>query len=158
MATEHFGDIVSRTDLHTRRRHGNAPLFPTAIIRLCGDRTVFGPPIKNRSLPPDAKRITHELRDLYREALAEIRIVTRPNSKVIFITPRFKDSERKSHGVDAESLIRLAGFRPVETLKHIRLPERLGASPDEIRRANLGVLRYARSDQKVMREIHVLKT
>ncbi len=118
----------------------------------------LGPPLTHSPSPRRLKAVLADLHSLYRETLAEIRIVTRPGGRVVFITPCFCDSSGDVRHVSVHSTIQLAGYRVIDSLESIQHVERLRGSREEIRAARRGVLYYGRPDQHVTREIHLLQS
>ena len=117
----------------------------------------LGPPLAEAPHPRRIKSTINDLSSLYRGTLAEIRTVTRPKGRVVFVTPRFRDAGGNTHRVAVGSDIRLAGYSSINPTEGLERIERLKIPKDEIRAARSGVLLYGRPDQHVTREIHLLQ-
>ncbi|MBN2328026.1 MAG: hypothetical protein JXR73_12805 [Candidatus Omnitrophica bacterium] len=118
------------------------PLFFDA----CACEPYLGPPTNKPLDPGRFEALTRELIPLYLRALAEIRIVVKPGSRVAFIAPRFRLKGDKEIGSLALlSAIKLQGYAILEPLA--------GFKPSNGRTT----LIYSRPKQVVQREIFVLK-
>jgi len=108
--------------------------------------------------PARAKQVVRELSDLYREVLAEIRIVTRPGGGVVFVTPSFRDTENNEHAIPLGLTARLAGYRSSDPLGNIAYVERFGIPAEMVKQARSGMLRYSRQGQHVTRWIYTMES
>ncbi|MFH1743888.1 MAG: methyltransferase domain-containing protein [bacterium] len=137
----------------TEMRHYFDPLSFDCVVT----EPYLGPPLTKNPPPRQIKQTVNELTSLYREALAEIRIVTRTGGRVVFVAPRFRDSHGEEQSVPVGSIIRLAGYRAVDPLSQVQYPEKLDAPQEELRRARTGVLSYSRPGQYVTRMLHLME-
>jgi len=138
----------------TEMRHYFEPLSFDCVVT----EPYLGPPLMKEPPPVRAKQVVRELSDLYREVLAEIRIVTRPGGGVVFVTPSFRDTEGNEHTVPLGLTARLAGYRRSDPLRNIEYVERFGAPPETVKQSRTGTLRYSRQGQHVTRWIHMLES
>jgi len=105
----------------------------------------LGPPLRRPANPLEAARLLSELRHLYVEALAELRILLRPGGRLCVILPRLA-GPGQGYGLDLRDEIGLMGYRIVSPLR---------AVAGFFEQTHL---LYARHDQRVFREIWLLES
>jgi len=138
----------------TEMRHYFEPLSFDCVVT----EPYLGPPLMREPSPARAKQVVRELSDLYREVLAEIRIVTRPGGGVVFVTPSFRDTENNEHAIPLGLTARLAGYRSSDPLGNIAYVERFGIPAEMVKQARSGMLRYSRQGQHVTRWIYTMES
>ncbi|MBI1389698.1 MAG: methyltransferase domain-containing protein [bacterium] len=112
----------------------------------CVSEPDLGPPLRRPLQAEKFRDVSNKLSDLYRRALAEMRTVTRPGGRVVFIIPRFALEDRDEPGrINLLGDIRLMGYTPLDPLN--------GFEPASGRASLL----YYRPKQFVQREIFVLR-
>lgn len=120
-------------------------LFAPLSLDSAATEPDLGPPLRRQPTLAKAKESADRLRDLYVRVLAEMRIVLRPGSRVVFITPVFV-SEGGLVPVVIENDLRMMGYRTGEPAWKVGNWN----PPKEFL--------HRRPGQKVMRRINILKT